>query len=57
MAGDLVFVGGPLLEGLGAVRVAGLSMDTLLTLFVLPAMFAALGCGPGGNLAERTPDE
>ena len=49
---SLMFVGGPLFKGLATVIVVGLSIGTLFTLFVLPAIMAVFVERLGVKLAE-----
>lgn len=48
---SLMFAGGPLFKGLSTVIVVGLSIGTLFTLFVLPAIIAVFVEKFGVNLA------
>jgi multidrug efflux pump subunit AcrB len=50
---SLMFVGGPLFKGLATVIVVGLSIGTLFTLFVLPAIIAVFVETLGVKLAEE----
>jgi multidrug efflux pump subunit AcrB len=50
---SLMFVGGPLFKGLATVVVIGLSIGTLFTLFVLPAIIAVFVERLGVKLAEE----
>lgn len=52
---SLMFVGGPLFKGLATVVVVGLSIGTIFTLFVLPAIIAVFVERFGVKLAEETP--
>jgi len=51
---SLMFVGGPLFKGLATVIVVGLSIGTLFTLFVLPAIIAVFVERFGVKLAEES---
>ena len=48
---------GPLFKGLATVIVVGLSLDTLMTLFVLPAIIAVMVELFGVNLAGKAQPE